>query len=97
MLTGKQRAKLRSMATSLQPIFQIGKGGISEEMNRQLSAALEARELIKVKVLDSSEEPAAVCAQVIAEAIHADVVAVVGNRFTLYKESVNKKRIFLDE
>ena len=50
-LTTKQRAALRSMAMTLSPIFQIGKGGISEEMTRQIDAALEARELIKIKVL----------------------------------------------
>ena len=53
-MTGKQRAYLRAMANGLDTIFQIGKGGISEETVKQIGAALEARELIKVRVLDNS-------------------------------------------
>ena len=96
MLTSKQRAKLRSMGTSLDTIFQIGKGGISEETVKQISNALEARELIKARVLENSGYTAREAADIIAEAAEADVVAVTGTRFVLYKESKNKKRIELD-
>ncbi len=96
MLTSKQRAKLRSMGTALDTIFQIGKGGISEETLKQISNALEARELIKARVLDNSEYTAREAADAISEAIDADVVAVTGTRFVLYKESKNKKKIVLD-
>ena len=96
MLTSKQRAKLRSMGTELDTIFQIGKGGISEETVKQISNALEARELIKARVLDNSEYTAREAADAISEATGADVVAVTGTRFVLYKESKNKKRIVLD-
>ncbi len=58
MLTSKQRSKLRGMANGIEPVTQIGKGGISTNMIRTLSAALEARELIKVTVLESSGEAA---------------------------------------
>jgi len=96
MLTSKQRAKLRSMGTALDTIFQIGKSGISEETVKQIANALEARELIKARVLDNSEYTAREAADTLAEAIGADVVAVTGTRFVLYKESKTKKRIELD-
>ena len=95
MISSKQRAYLRSLAQSLDPIFQIGKGGISEETVNQLSAALEARELIKARVLDNSGYTAKEAANVIAEVIECDVVSCVGSRFVLYKESEKKKRIEL--
>lgn len=96
MLTSKQRAKLRSMGTSLDTIFQIGKGGVSEETIKQISNALEARELIKARVLENSEYTAREAADVLAEGTGADVVSVTGTRFVLYRESKNKKRIELD-
>ena len=95
MLTSKQRAYLRSLANSLDPIFQVGKGGISEEMCIQIGNALEARELIKARVLDNSGYSAREAADVIAEQTGADVVAVVGLKFVLYKESKKHKRIEL--
>ena len=91
MLTSKQRAYLRSLATDLDTIFQIGKGGISEETCLQIANALEARELIKARVLDNSGYSAKEAASEIAEAIGCDVVACVGSKFVLYKESVKKK------
>jgi RNA-binding protein len=94
-MTGKQRAWLRSQATSLDTIFQIGKGGITEEICRQIANALEARELIKARVLDNSGYTAKEAASVIAEAINCDVVSCVGTKFVLYKESEKKKRIEL--
>ena len=95
MINSKQRAYLRSLATELDTIFQIGKSGITEETCHQLSNALEARELIKVRVLDNSGYTAKEAANEIAEAIGCDVVACVGTKFVLYKESVKKKRIEL--
>lgn len=97
MLTSKQRASLRGMAAKQPSIFQIGKDGVSEEICLQLSNALEARELIKIRVLETCDTSAASCANAIAAAISAEVVAVVGNTFVLYRESKKKKRIFLDE
>ena len=79
----------------LDPIFQIGKGGISEETLKQVAAALEARELIKLRVLDNSGYTAKEAAEEIAEAIDAEVVVVIGTKFVLYKESEKKKRIEL--
>lgn len=93
MITSKQRAYLRSLATSLDTIFQVGKGGITEEMCTQIMNALEARELIKLRVLDNSGYSAKEAATEIAEVIDCDVVACVGTKFVLYKESQKKKRI----
>jgi len=95
MITSKQRAYLRSLATNLDTIFQIGKGGITEEICNQIANALEARELIKLRVLDNSGYTAKAAAAEIAEAVDCDVVACVGTKFVLYKESVKKKRIEL--
>ena len=95
MITSKQRAYLRSLATDLETIFQIGKGGITEEICIQIANALEARELIKARVLDNSGYSAKEAANEIAEAIGCDVVSCVGSKFVLYKESIKKKRIEL--
>ncbi len=83
------------MSQQLDTIFQVGKSGISEEMCLQISNALEARELIKLRVLDNSGYTAKEAANEIADAVDCDVVMCVGTRFVLYKESKNKKRIEL--
>ena len=96
MLNSKQRAYLRSLSTDLDTIFQIGKSGVTDEICIQIANALEARELIKARVLDNSGYSAKEAAAEIAEAIGCDVVSCVGTRFVLYKESTKKKRIELD-
>ena len=95
MLNSKQRAYLRAMSQHLETIFQVGKGGISDEMCIQIANALEARELIKAHVLENSGYTAKEAANEIAEKIDCDVVSCVGSRFVLYKESEKKKRIEL--
>lgn len=95
MLTSKQRAYLRKEAHPLTPIFQVGKGGISDEMCLQIGNALEARELIKVKNLDNSEYFAKEAAALLAEKTGADVVGVVGSIMILYRPSEKKPRIEL--
>ena len=95
MLNSKQRAYLRAMSQQLETIFQVGKGGISDEMCTQIANALEARELIKARVLENSGYTAKEAANEIAERIDCDVVSCVGSRFVLYKESEKKKRIEL--
>lgn len=94
-MTSKQRAYLRSMANSYDTIFQIGKGAISDNMLKQINDALEARELIKLRVLNNSEYTSAEAANIIAQAVNAEVVQVIGTRFILYKESVKHKKIEL--
>ena len=95
MLISKQRAYLRSLSSNIDTIFQIGKGGITEEIANQISFALEARELIKARVLDNSGYTAKDAANEIADFIGCDVVSCVGSKFVLYKESKKKKRIEL--
>ena len=95
MITSKQRAYLRSLSMELDTIFQIGKGGISEELCNQILNALEARELIKARVLDNSGYTAKEAANEIAEVVGCEVVSCVGSKFVLYRESQKKKRIEL--
>ncbi|MDP4153859.1 MAG: ribosome assembly RNA-binding protein YhbY [Bacillota bacterium] len=93
MLTSKQRATLRSMANGIDTIFQIGKGGINDNLYIQVNEALEARELIKLRVLETSLVSAREAAADVAEHCGAEIVQVIGTRFVLYKESKNKKTI----
>lgn len=87
MLTGKQRSYLRSLANDLDPIFQIGKGGVSANVVRQFDDALEARELVKAAVLKNSEAGAKEVCEEIAGRTGAEIVQVIGNRFVLYREA----------
>ena len=95
MLTSKQRATLRSLTNDFQAIMQVGKGGVTENLLKTVSDALEARELIKMTVLENSGYTTKEAANEIADAIGADVVSVVGKKFVLYRESVNNKKIEL--
>ena len=95
MLNSKQRAYLRGLAVHLDTIFQIGKGGVNENMTEQISNALEARELIKLRVLDNSVYTAREAAEEIASIVEAEVVQTVGTRFVLYRESKKNKKIEL--
>lgn len=95
VLSSKNRAYLRSLSNNMQPIFQIGKGGISGEICKQLSNALEARELIKITVLETCYVSAKEAAQMISDVIGAAVVAVTGRKIVLYRESEDNKKIFL--
>lgn len=93
MITSKQRAYLRGLANSLDPIFQIGKAGAGdEEQLKQIGFALEARELIKLHVLESCPQSTREAAGIVAEGCGADVVSVIGGKFVLYRPSESKKR-----
>ena len=95
MITSKQRAYLRGLANGIPAIMQIGKGGIGENLIKTVSDALEARELIKLTVLENSMESPKEVANELADATGADVVGVVGKKIILYRESVNNKKIEL--
>ena len=97
MLTTKQRSRLRSMAATEDTIFQIGKGGISDELIRQVSAALEARELIKLRVLETSGYTAREAAEELKIPTRSEVVQVIGSKFVLYRmqHDKNKRKIEL--
>lgn len=95
MLTGKQKRLLRSKAHHLNPIFQVGKGGVNENMIKQVGEALEARELLKVSVLQNCEVDRDTVAQRLSEGAKADVVQIIGNIIVLYRESKENKQINL--
>lgn len=95
MLTGKQKRYLRSMAHHLNPIFQVGKGGINDHLIRHIEEALEVRELIKVTVLNNSGEDRNEVGQQLAEGAGAELVQVIGKIVVLYKESRDHKTIEL--
>lgn len=95
MLTGKQKRFLRAKAHHMDPIFQVGKGGVNENMIKQIADALEARELFKVSVLQNCEEDKNVVAEQLAEGAGAELVQIIGNTIVLYKESVENKQITL--
>ncbi len=90
-MTSKERAALRAQANSLEPLFQIGKGGMSDALVEQTADALRKRELIKLKVLlESAPESPRDFAEKLAEATESDVVQVVGGSIVLYKENPDK-------
>ena len=95
MLTSKQRAQLRGLANTIQPIVHIGKGGIGDALIKQVDDALEARELIKLTVLENANMTAREVADEIAVKVKADVVQVIGWKFILYRESKEHKEIVL--
>ncbi|PJK17528.1 ribosome assembly RNA-binding protein YhbY [Chryseomicrobium excrementi] len=95
MLTGKQKRFLRSEAHHVAPIFQVGKGGVNEQMIKQIQEALEVRELIKISILQNCEEDKHVVAEELASKTGAELVQLIGLTVVLYKESVNKKKILL--
>ena len=87
MLTSKQRAKLRTLANPLETILQVGKGGIGEQLVKQVDDALRARELIKMRVLENSLLTAKEAAIEISKQTGSEVVQVIGTRFVLYKRN----------
>lgn len=95
MLTSKQRAQLRALANPMDAILQVGKGGIGDALVKQTDDALTARELIKMRVLDTSPEPVKDIAAKLGEAAHADVVQVIGTKFVLYRRNREKPVIEL--
>jgi len=95
LLTGKQRSYLKSITNGIDPIFQIGKNGINDNFIKQVDDALEAREIIKVKVLNNSFLNAKDAANEVAKLTNSEFVQSIGNKFVLYRESKDKKKIEL--
>lgn len=89
-MTSKERAQLRGQANTMQPILQIGKNGLSDNSIKQIDDALEARELIKITVLETSGEDTREIAHEIASNVGAEVVQVIGSKFVLYRKSTKK-------
>ncbi|MFD2116284.1 ribosome assembly RNA-binding protein YhbY [Paenibacillus yanchengensis] len=95
MLTGKQKRYLRAMAHSLQPIFQVGKGGTNDHLVRHIEEAIEVRELIKVSVLNNCADDAKEIGVELAEQSSSELVQVIGKTIILYKPSQNHRQIEL--
>ena len=94
-MTSKQRSYLKGLAMTMDPIFQLGKSSLTPENTQAIAEALEARELIKINVLQNCADDPNELAQIVAERTHSQVVQVIGKRIVLYKESKNKKKIEL--
>ena len=94
-MNSRQRAQLRGMANSLNPLFQVGKGGLNAQFVKQADDALEKRELIKLGVLETAPDSLREVAEAVAEAVGAEVVQVIGRKFVLYRESKEHKTIQL--
>ena len=94
-MTGKERAALRKQANTLSPIFQIGKGEISDNMLEAIDGALEKRELIKITLLQSCELDTRAACGMLAEALDAEPVQCIGRRFVLYRANRENPRLDL--
>ena len=92
MLNSKQRANLRAQASALDPVFYVGKSGITDELVNQLENVLNARELIKIGVQESCDYTAREAADEIAPRLDAEVVAVIGRKFVLCRVSKDPKK-----
>ncbi|MCI2105182.1 MAG: ribosome assembly RNA-binding protein YhbY [Intestinimonas sp.] len=91
-LTSKQRAQLRGLANGIDTIVHIGKDGIGENLIKQVNDALEARELIKCRVLENSMLTAREAADTLSVTARAEVVQVIGTKFVLFRQSHNKEK-----
>lgn len=94
-MTSKQRSYLKGLAMTMDPIFQFGKASLTPENTKAIAEALEARELIKINVLQNCADDPNEIAQIVAERTRSDVVQVIGKKIILYKESKDKKKIEL--
>ena len=92
MLTSKQRAQLRALANPIETILQVGKSGVGEQLIKQVDDALTARELLKLRVLETAPGSVREIAEELAQATNADVVQTIGTRFVLYRRN-NKKPV----
>ncbi len=95
MLTGKQKRYLRSLAHHLDPLFQVGKGGVNDHLIRHVQEAIEKRELMKISVLPNCMDERHEVAAEIASKSGAELVQVIGKVIVLYKESKDHKEINL--
>lgn len=93
MITGKQRAALRKLANPIPAILQIGKGGINDNFLKQVDDALEARELVKISILETAMLDTKATCNFVAECLHAEPVQAIGSKFVVYRESKENKTI----
>ena len=91
-MTSKQRAYLKSLAMTMDPVLQIGKSSLTPELTQAVDEALAARELIKISVLQNCLDDPRVIAEYLGERTHSDVVQVIGKKIVLYREGKDKKK-----
>lgn len=96
-MTTKQRAKLRAMGATREPVLHIGKDGITDNLSKQAWDALEARELIKVTVQKNAPLSAREACDALCERVHAEPIQVIGSRFVIYRQAREDSKIKLDE
>ncbi|MDO5336918.1 MAG: ribosome assembly RNA-binding protein YhbY [Eubacteriales bacterium] len=94
-MTSKQRAYLKSLAQKIDPIMQLGKGGVTPENTAAVDEALAARELIKISVLQNCLEDPREMAQILSERTRSQVVQVIGKKIVLYREGKEEKKKIL--
>lgn len=94
-MTSKQRAYLRSLANNIDAIFQVGKNGISDNFINQINDALEARELIKISVLETAPEEILEIANILANSTRSELVQTMGSKITLYRAREKNSKIIL--
>ncbi len=91
-MTSKERAHFRSLAATMNPIFQVGKASLTPEFTEAIREALEARELIKISVLKNCMDDPGEIAQVLAERTSSEIIHVMGKKIVLYKENKEKAK-----
>jgi len=96
-MTSKQRAYLMSLASTLNPLFQVGKSSLTPELTEAIGEAFNNRELLKVAVLKNCFDDPREIAQMVAERTHSQVVQVIGKKFVLYKPDKNNPKIQLPD
>ena len=95
MLTGKQRSHLKSLAHNLDPLFQLGKNGLSENFIKQVDEALENREIVKINILNNSSMETEELSRELVDRLGAEFVQNIGNKVIIYRESEENKEIKL--
>ena len=96
-MTTKQRAALRSMANTIDPVLHIGKDGINDNLVQQAWDALEARELIKATVQRNSPLTAREACEELCERTHAEPIQVIGSKFVIYRKARKDSKIDVDK
>ena len=96
-MTTKQRAALRSMCNTMEPVLHIGKDGINDNLIKQCWDALEARELIKVSVQRNAPYATREAAEALCDAVHAESVQIIGNKFVIYRQARENSKIRLED
>ena len=95
MISSKQRSYLRSLANTMDPIFQLGKNGIEENFLKQIDDALEAREIIKINVLNNSGYESREASDIICKELNCEGIQAIGSKVVLYRRSEKNPRIEL--